>query len=213
MHILVLGLDEAIQLSVLSVGVDGAANKIPAQGMTVETAHKYVKFDCPEVNMHIKTPLFGPYLNVVVVVQDPKPARNLVANQIVSGARLMAFGHHYLFIEHLALIIQSADSSLYQKDVFNCDKQENGQIYCTFNESTLEINFTHKSCTSLAFYLSVMGELCDVWLSKTMSLPDRTLSAYTLWFSLRQWNKYLLEKQYDTGRLISAENMTYLIRL
>lgn len=164
-----------------------------------------MNFHCEEVDVHIKIPLYGQNLEPLITVQDPKHARKTAANQVLSGARLLSFGKFYVSIGHLALIIQHPSSTLFQRDVFNSDCQDDGRAYRTLSHETCELAMTLEPCMGLTIYLFVMGELCDAWLNRTASPSERILSAFTSHFFLDRWRDYLYERQEDSPGLMSAD--------
>lgn len=200
-----LSLAQDSGLNVLSIGSDGAANKLSAQATFLKLAKEFIVFDYDPANLHIKIPLIGFEKHPVVSIQDPKHARKTCANQILSGARLLSFGRFYVTLSQLAVVLQHQPASLYHKDVFNCDKQDDGQAYRTFNDDTLAISLGKPECTGLSIYLFVMGELCDAWLNRSMNHSVRILSAFTAYFFLCRWHEYLLEQQVDSAGLMSTE--------
>lgn len=116
-------------LKVLSLGSDGAANEILAQGQLMQLTSDFLSFSDDETNIHIQIPLMGPDKQPIVSVQDPKHACKTASNQLLSGARLLCSGRYYFTISHLSILLQHQPSLLYQKDVFNSDKQDDGWAY------------------------------------------------------------------------------------
>lgn len=141
----------------------------------------------------------------LVILQDPKHARKTGANQLLSGARLLAFGKYYINIGHMVLLMQDKHSSLYQKDVFNIDRQDDGRAYRSLNDDTLELALQHPECTGLAVYLFIIGELVDAWLSNSISHEDRILSSHTSNVFLKRWKTFLQEQYEDTDGLMSLD--------
>jgi hypothetical protein len=140
-----------------------------------------------------------------VTIQDPKHARKTGANQLLSGAQLLAFGQYYINIGHMVLLMQDENSSLYQKDVFNVDRQDDGRAYRTLNDDTLELALEHPECTGLAVYLFIIGELVDAWLSTSASHEERILSSHTADVFLKRWKRFLEEQDEDTNGLMSLD--------
>lgn len=204
-HQKILLLSQQNSLKVLSIGSDGAANEMSAQAGMSQLAKEFITFDNPDTNIHIQIPMIGVDKQPLVTIQDPKHARKTAANQLLSGARLLSFGSFYVSISQLALLFQHIPLSLYHKDVFNCDKQDDGRAYGTFNDDTLAISLSKPECTGLSIYLFVMGELCDAWLNRTTNHRDRLLSAFTSYFFLQRWHQYLQERQVDSPGLMSTK--------
>ncbi|KAA1082065.1 hypothetical protein PGTUg99_011746 [Puccinia graminis f. sp. tritici] len=190
-------------MKILSLASDGAATKLSAQMDLTKISDAHLTFVRPKYNVNIKLPLIGNPPRPLVGVQDPKHARKTCVNQILSGARLLSFGKYWISILHLSTIVENQESSLYVKDVFNSDKQDDGWAYCVFNEDTLKIALQNNDCTGIALYLFVMGELCDSWLNQTMNHFDRIISAYTSHFFLIRWHQYLVEQQKATSGVMS----------
>lgn len=151
-------------------------------------------------------PLVGSKNWPLVTVQDPKHAWKIAANQLLSNAHLSSFGVFYVTMPQHALFLQQKSSSLYHEGVFNCDNQDNGQSYWTFNDDTLAITLSKPECNSLSIYLFVMVELCDAWLNRTTNHQDCILSAFTSQLFLQQWNQYLQEQQSASPGLMSTEH-------
>lgn len=204
-HSSVLGIAQDCGMSILSIGSDGAATEVSAQSKLVDLAAKHLPFDFEEVNVHFKIPLFGPHEKPLIVVQDPTHARKVGANQILSGARLLSMGSFYLSLSHIAQIVQGDHSPLYQKDAFNTDKQDDGRAYRTFNNDTFAMALELDGCTGLAIYLFIIGEACDAWLNQTMSHQERIISAFTSYFFIEQWERYLYTREKDSPGLMSYE--------
>lgn len=124
-----LNLSQEAGLKVLSLGSDGAATKMSAQNLLNSQALNYLEFNRPQAGIHIRICVFGTNQITLVTIQDAKHARKTGANQILSGARLLAFGQYYINIGHLILLMQDENSSLYQRDVFNVDRQDDRRAY------------------------------------------------------------------------------------
>lgn len=204
-HQKMLALAQQSSLNVLSIGSDGAANEISAQGRLTQLASEFIRFNDDQSNVHIQIPLIGPKKQPLISVQDPKHARKTASNQLLSGARRLSFGRYYITISHLAILLQHQPSSLYQKDVFNSDKQDDGRAYRTFNDDTLAISLSNPECLGLSIYLFIMGELCDAWMNQSIDHTTRIKSAFRCYFFLRRWHAYLLERQLDSSGLMSTE--------
>lgn len=205
LHLSILSLADQCGLSILSIAADGAAPEVSAQTSLHKSAKKFLTFKDPASDINIQIPLFGQIPKPVIPIQDVKHARKTGANQILSGARLLSFGQFYLSIGHLALLLQAPNSTLYQKDTFNTDRQDDGRAYRTFNNETFKLALSLEPCTGLAVFLYVIGELIDSWLNQSSTPAERLLSAFTSHFFLRRWQEYLKERQQDTPGLMSAE--------
>lgn len=193
------------KLDILSIGSDGAPVELAALEGLSASASTFLEYSNKPCDVHVKIPLLGIPPRPLVMVQDPKHARKTGANQVLAGARWLSFGFFELNIGHLALILQSKNSSLYKKDVFDCDRQDDGRAYRMFNDDTLKIALDKPECKGLALYLFVIGELIDSWLSRTSSHASRLLSSQTALLFLRRWRAYLLEQESDTNGLMSVQ--------
>ncbi|EGG08742.1 uncharacterized protein MELLADRAFT_84258 [Melampsora larici-populina 98AG31] len=116
-------------INVLSLGSDGAPTELAAQEQIIESTTQYLTYSNNNLDVFVKVPLLGENLMPVVLVQDPKHARKTAANQLLSRARVLAFGRYYVDIQQLATILQDANSPIYKRDVFDCDRQDNGRAY------------------------------------------------------------------------------------
>lgn len=200
-----LNLSQEAGLKVLSLGSDGAATKMSAQNLLNSQALNYLEFNRPQAGIHIRICVFGTNQITLVTIQDAKHARKTGANQILSGARLLAFGQYYINIGHLILLMQDENSSLYQRDVFNVDRQDDRRAYWTLNYDTLKLALQYPECTGLTVYLFVIGGLVDAWLSTSTSHEERILSSHTADVFLKRWKTYLEEQEEDTNGLMSLD--------
>ncbi|KNE88136.1 hypothetical protein PSTG_18469, partial [Puccinia striiformis f. sp. tritici PST-78] len=131
-HISVLDYCSKAEMSVVSIGSDGAATEISALRILQNSADQYLCFEKADAGISVRVPLIGSPAQPVVPVQDPKHARKTAANQLLSGARLLSFGKFYINISHLVELLGDS-SPLYSRDVLNCDKQDDGRAYRTMN--------------------------------------------------------------------------------
>ncbi|EGG01621.1 uncharacterized protein MELLADRAFT_92001 [Melampsora larici-populina 98AG31] len=190
-------------LNILSIGADGAPIELSAQASLVKSADRYFTYTNSNYDVHIQIPLFGHPPRPVVMVQDPKHARKTGANQLASGARLLTIGNYYISIQQLAAILQSGCSPLLHRDVFDCDKQDDGQAFRTLSSSTLAVSLANKETLGLSIYLYVVGEMCDAWLNWSIGHRERLRAAWTTEFFFRHWKKYLLNRQSEPHKLMS----------
>lgn len=109
-------------IQTLSLGSDGAANKISAQEKLNHMASNFLTYTKIDLNVNIKVPLFGNPPRPLVTIQDPKHARKTAANQPLSGARLIAIGKYQFSIQQLAMLLELGTSPLLEKYVFDSDK-------------------------------------------------------------------------------------------
>ncbi|EGF98707.1 uncharacterized protein MELLADRAFT_95458 [Melampsora larici-populina 98AG31] len=205
LHDTAISLAQKAGLNILSIGSDGAANELSAQAMLANLANETLSFSFVGLGVKIHVPLIGQPPRPIVAVQDPKHARKTAANQILSGARCLAFGRFYFGIGQLTEILTSENSPLYQRDVHNSDKQDDGPAYRTFSFETVKAASNLSDGTGLAVYLFVCGELCDAWLNRHMGHSERVRSAWTAAFFLRKWNSYLQKQKQETGSMMSPK--------
>lgn len=191
-------------LNILSLGSDGAPTELSAQEKVIESATNYLTYSNTDLDVFVKVPLLGKNAKPIVMIQDPKHARKTAANQLLSGARVLSFGRFYVDIQQLATILQDANSPLYKRDVFDCDRQDDGRAYRTFSAKTVEASLNHEECTGLTVYLFIFGEMCDAWLNQEIGHCARIRSAWTAAFFLRIWNNYLKRRQDEPHSFISV---------
>lgn len=96
-------------------------------------------FDWSNVNIHITIPLRGRLKRLLVTVPNTKHAWKTAADQILSGAGLITFGKYYLSIGYLAKIVQTPNSSPYQKAGSIINQQDNRCAQQKMNGNTMEI--------------------------------------------------------------------------
>ncbi|EGG05841.1 uncharacterized protein MELLADRAFT_87741 [Melampsora larici-populina 98AG31] len=190
-------------INIMSMGADGAATEISAQEKLKNKTDQYLTYSKSSLNVYVKVPLFGDPPRPVVTVQDPKHARKTGANQLLSGARLIVIGMHVMTIQQLAQILQMPNSPLMAKDVFDCDKQEDGRAFRTTNSLTLAASLRLPGNEGLAIFLYVIGELVDSWLNKKIGHRERIRSAWTAGFFLRRWKAYLQKRETETNGLMT----------
>lgn len=193
-------------IPLLSLGSDGAANELAAQKSITLDAPGYLCFEKKLLDVEVRVPLLGNPPRPIVPVQDPKHARKTAANQILSGARLLSFGRYHINIQQLASLLDVQPSPLVVRDVLDCDKQDDGRAYRTFNSKTLEAALDSEDCQGLAIYLFVCGEMCDAWLHNSIGHRARIWSAWTAIFFLRIWRNYILEREQEPQSFMSLKN-------
>ncbi|KAA1138130.1 hypothetical protein PGTUg99_002899 [Puccinia graminis f. sp. tritici] len=163
----------------------------PCLELKKNTTKEYLCFNKIDADVVIQVPLLGELRRPVVAVQDPKHARKTASNQLLSGARCLAFGRFHVNISHLAGLLDGPNLPLYTRDVLNCDKQDDGRAYRTLNADTFEAALRSPQHTGLAIYLFLFGELTDAWLSLSMTHLEQIRSAWTTIFFLRMWHNNL----------------------
>lgn len=190
-------------INIISMAADGAATELSAQAKLRNLATHTHTYSKSSLKVHVKIPLLGNPPRPLVTLQDPKHARKTAANQLLSGARLITMGRFVVCIQQLAHILQLPNSPLLARDVFDCDKQDDGRAYQTFSSQTILASLSQDECTGLSVYLFVFGEMCDAWLNKSMCHKERICSAWMAAFFLRRWEAHLLKRQDQTNSLMS----------
>lgn len=166
-------------------------------------ATQFLVYTNENLDVHIKVPLLRNPLIPIVTLQDPKHARKTGANQLLSGSRLITLGKYVVSLQDLSQVLQTPNSPLLTKDVFECDKQDNGRALRTFCSQTVSVTLARPDCSGLTVYIYIIGELCDAWLNKTMGHRERIRAVWTAGFFLRFWKAHLLKRQKETKGLMS----------
>ncbi|EGF98071.1 uncharacterized protein MELLADRAFT_96196 [Melampsora larici-populina 98AG31] len=174
LHNNVIQMSSAAGINVLSIGADGAASELAAQAQFNQMATQFLSYLNTNLDVHIKVPLFGIPPRPVVTLQDPKHARKTGANQLLSGSRLITIGKYVVSLQDLSQVLQSSNSPLLTKDVFDCDKQDDGRALRTFCSQTVATTLSKPECVGLTVYLFIIGELCDAWLNKAIGVVSKS---------------------------------------
>lgn len=196
-------MSQASGMNVLSIGADGAANELAAQAKLNQMSSRFLKYSDKKLGVHIKVPLFGNPPRPIVTLQDPKHARKTGANQLLSGSRLITMGKFTISLQDLSQVLQTPNSPLLTKDVFDCDKQDDGRALRTFCSQTVATTLSKPDCSGLTVYLFVIGELCDAWLNKSIGHREQIRAVWTASFFLQMWKAHLLKRQKETNGLMS----------
>lgn len=138
-----------------------------------------------------------------MTLQDPKHARKTGANQLLSGSRLITMGKFVVSLQDLSQVLQTPNSPLLTKDVFDCDKQDEGRALRTFCSRAIATTLSNPDCSDLTVYLFIIGELCDAWLNKSIGHREQIRAVWTAGFFLRMWKSHLLKRQKETNGLMS----------
>ncbi|PLW26131.1 hypothetical protein PCASD_24687 [Puccinia coronata f. sp. avenae] len=181
-------------INILSLSANGAANELLAQTALSDLSDKHITFVQPKYEINIRIPLLGNLPRPLVAVQDPKHARKTCANQILSGARLLSFGKYWFSILHLAVILKSDGTSLYTKDVYNCDKQDDGRAYRLFNEETMKISLEKEDWYRYSF-------------SEASHLDPKLVSRLSLFLDNQEIDEILQMAQKRANALIAFTGM------
>ncbi|EGF99128.1 uncharacterized protein MELLADRAFT_94844 [Melampsora larici-populina 98AG31] len=146
LHETVIKMSSAAGINVLSIGADGAASELAAQVKLNQMSTRFLTYSNNDLDVHIKVPLFGNPPRPVVTLQDPKHARKTGANQLLSGSRLITMGKYAVSLQDLAQVLQTSNSPLLAKDVFDCDKQDDGRAMRTFSSRTVATTLARPDC-------------------------------------------------------------------
>lgn len=184
LHNTFIQMSSAAGIKVLSIGANGAASELAAQAQLNQMSTGLLSYSHTELDVHIKVPIFGNPPCPVVTIQDPKHARKTGANQLLSGSRSITMGKYVVSLQDLSQVLQSSNSPLLTKDVFDCDKQDDGRALRTFCSQTVATTLSKPDCFGLTIYLFIIGELCDAWLNKTIGHQERIRAVWTSGFFL-----------------------------
>ncbi|KAG6895279.1 hypothetical protein C0992_002217 [Termitomyces sp. T32_za158] len=190
-----------LKLLVVSFAADGASAELSAQNMMDKEASEVepIVYEYPLYGIYLKAPVFrdtGP----LVSITDPPHARKTCRNQPQHGTHTASLGIGYLVNRSLVDLYNCPDSGLVLRDVENTDKQDDGAARRAFHESALR-SLTSQSLDGsvvvkedllgIFVYLFVFGNLFDAWISRTMTVRDRILSALRARFFLHIWRKHI----------------------
>lgn len=166
-------------LNLISLGLGGAASERAAQNSLIESADNYLEYTNVYLRVWMRVPLLGTPPVPIVSVQDPKHARKTAANQMLLGAQVLSFGQYHVDTQQLLDFIGVKGCPLVLKDVLNTDFQDHLWAYKTFWSRTFESLTTIDDNLGLSIYLFVLGELCDSWLSRSLSYTEQITLVWT----------------------------------
>ncbi|RHZ90226.1 hypothetical protein Glove_2g65 [Diversispora epigaea] len=177
-------LEIALQLniSIISIGSDGAAAEFKAQSiiMNMQTINKIEIIDST-LNINFSCPILS-NIGPVIRIQDPKHAKKTARNIIMSGARVLTFGKYIANFEHFLNLVNSPTSVLYKNDVIKLDRQDDGAAYrsfCYHNlAQCLNKNEIKKGYEDFFIYLFVLGYIVDY---NKGNLNNNIISNLTTW--------------------------------
>ncbi|RHZ88487.1 hypothetical protein Glove_22g143 [Diversispora epigaea] len=126
---LILEIAPQLNISILSIGSDGAASEFRAQSiiMNTRTTDK-IEITNRLLNINFSCPVFfnvGP----VIQVQNPKHAKKTARNIVMSGARVLTFGQNIINFEHFLQLVNLPSSVLFKNDIIKLDRQDDGAAY------------------------------------------------------------------------------------
>ncbi|RHZ83152.1 hypothetical protein Glove_99g217 [Diversispora epigaea] len=123
---LILEIAPQLNISILSIGSDGAAAEFGAQSIILNTkTDKKIEIIDKTLNINFNCPVF-PNIGPVLRIQDPKHAKKTARNVIMSGARVLTFGKNIANFEHFFKLVNLPNSVLYKNDVIKLDRQDDG---------------------------------------------------------------------------------------
>lgn len=67
-------------------------------------------------------------------------------------------GKFSVSLQDLSQVVQTPNSSLLTKDVFDCDKQDDGRALQTFCSQTVATTLSNSDLSGLTVYLFIIGE-------------------------------------------------------
>ncbi|RHZ57120.1 hypothetical protein Glove_393g19 [Diversispora epigaea] len=174
---LLLEIASQLNISIISIGSDGAAAEFKAQSiiMNMQTINKIEIIDST-LNINFSCPILS-NIGPVIRIQDPKHAKKTARNIIMSGARVLTFGKHIANFKHFLNLVNSPTSVLYKNDVIKLDRQDDRAAYrsfCYHNlAQCLNKNEIKKGYESFFIYLFVLGELVDSYLNREICPVER----------------------------------------
>jgi hypothetical protein len=160
---LILEIAPQLNISILSIGSDGAASEFRAQSiiMNTQTTNK-IEIADKLLNVNFSCPIF-PNIGPVIRIQDPKHAKKTARNVVMSGARVLTFGKYIANFEHFLKLVNSPISVLYKHDVIKLDRQDDGAAYRSFCYQNLvqclNVNKIKEGYEGFFVYLFVLGKL------------------------------------------------------
>jgi hypothetical protein len=110
----------------------------------------------PQLKINFSCPIFD-YIGSVIHIQDPKHAKKIARNAIMSGARLLMFGNSSAWFNHFLQLINQNNFILYKNDVIKLDHQDDAAAYQTFCSS----NF--RQCLSTDYQIKIGMERFAVY--------------------------------------------------
>ena len=192
------------KIQVVSSASDGSATERSMQqklaAMADGTREYRIKHPKPInlANPDIVTsiPVFGG--QPVVMVQDAKHAAKTARNNVTTGAKLLTLGNYIAMYSQVRKAAFAHDGPLYRRDVEKVDRQDDNAACRLLSASTLRW-FTAHHCSNpeneetrgLIIFLFLMGELVDVYQSRTLPHVERVRMVLRLHFFLEHWAQFL----------------------
>ncbi|RHZ81252.1 hypothetical protein Glove_122g60 [Diversispora epigaea] len=183
---LLLEIASQLNISIISIGSDGAAAEFKAQSiiMNMQTINKIEIIDST-LNINFSCPILS-NIGPVIRIQDPKHAKKTARNIIMSGARVLTFGKHIANFEHFLNLVNSPTSVLYKNDVIKLDRQDDGAAYRSFCYHNLAQCLNKNEIKK-----GYEGELVDSYLNREICPVERIRMCMTAYFFLRLWRYHI----------------------
>ncbi|KAF8074050.1 hypothetical protein FPV67DRAFT_784077 [Lyophyllum atratum] len=214
MHMNNLQMAANLELPVVSFSADGASSELAAQSAMDKEKSELppISYEYPLYGVYLKAPVFR-HTGPVVSITDPPHARKTGRNQPQHGTHTASLGTGYLVNRSLVGMYECGGTGLVHRDVENVDKQDDGAARRVFHANALRAitdetlpmkREIKEGFNGLFVYLFVLGNLYDAWLSRTMCVRDRILSALRARFFLDMWHKHIVKLSSTFPDLYSA---------
>ncbi|RHZ82106.1 hypothetical protein Glove_114g59 [Diversispora epigaea] len=183
---LILEIAPQLNISILSIGSDGAAAEFGAQSIILNTkTDKKVEIIDKTLNINFNCPVFS-NIGPVLRIQDPKHVKKTARNVVMSGARVLTFGKHIACFEHFLKLVNLPNSVLYNGDVIKLDRQDDGAAYRSFCHQNLAQCLNGKEIKE-----GYEGELVDSYLNREICPIERMRMCMMAYFFLRLWHFHI----------------------
>ncbi|KAF8060260.1 hypothetical protein FPV67DRAFT_1632538 [Lyophyllum atratum] len=205
MHMKALKMASNLDLLIVSFAADGASSELAAQVMMDgELSHlPPLTYTYPLYGISLSVPVFR-HTGPLVSISDPPHARKTCRNQPQHGTHTASLGIGYVVNRSLVCLYEHGGTGLVRRDIENVDKQDDGAARRLFHATALHAmtvpgnadgqdNIIRDGMHGLFVYLFIFGTLFDAWLSRTMSVKDRVLSAFRARFFLHLWRKHIIK--------------------
>ncbi|RHZ80535.1 hypothetical protein Glove_134g157 [Diversispora epigaea] len=165
---LILEIASQLNISIFSIGSDGAAVEFGAQFIILNTkTDKKIKIINKTLNINFNCPVF-PNIGPVLRIQDLK------------YARVLTFGKNIANFEHFFKLVNLPNLVLYKNDVIKLDRQDDGAAYRSFCFQNLAQCLNRNEIKE-----GYEGELVDSYLNRKICPIERIRMCMTTYFFLR----------------------------
>ncbi|KAI0069937.1 hypothetical protein K474DRAFT_1609629 [Panus rudis PR-1116 ss-1] len=150
----------------------------------------------------------------VVMVQDSKHGLKTFRNNLFSGARMLVLGQEPALYRHIQEMAADPDTPLYQRDVYDTDKQDDNAAIRLFSSGALG-HLTEKHPESLGdiVYLFVFGELIDAYQNRHISLAERLQILLRTHYFVCMWRRFLDICGYSSSQFFISRDATDICRI